>query len=67
MMEKIEFTVLPDGRILDLRPMYYNKPPLVYKEGTWIAFEGEPEEVLESKPLNSDEVSELTSSIYPLQ
>lgn len=63
MMEKVEFTILPDGKILDLRPMYLNNPPLVYKEGAWVIFEGTQKEIIESQPISSEKISHLTSLI----
>ena len=64
MFNKVEFSVLTDGRILDLRPMYSNKPPLVFKEGSWLNFDGASKEILESKPITSEKVKDLTSSTY---
>ena len=64
MFDKVEFSVLSDGRILDLRPMYTNKPPLVFKEGSWINFQGASKEILESKPIASEKVKDLTASTY---
>ncbi len=61
MMEKVEFTILPDGKILDLRPMYSNNPPLVYKEGAWVIFEGTQKEIIESQPVSWQNVSHLAS------
>ncbi len=67
MIDKIEFTVLPDGRILDLRPMYSNKPPLVYKEGSWITYEGNLKEMLTARPIDSKQAESIASSDYPIQ
>ena len=62
MLEKVEFTMMPDGRILDLRPMYENKPPFVYENGTWVVFKGPSSEVVQSKPLNLSDIRALTSN-----
>jgi len=62
MYDKVEFTVLPDGRFLDLRPMYSNNPALVYENGSWIVFSGSVQEMLESKPVDRDKLKEMTSS-----
>lgn len=67
MLEKVEFSVLPDGRVLDLRPMYENKPPLVYEEGIWVIFKGSYKEVIGSKPINNENAQNLTSSNNILQ
>ena len=67
MLEKVDFTMLPDGRVLDLRPMYENKAPLVYEDGTWVIFKGNPKEVISSKPIDHASVRDLTSSNNLLQ
>lgn len=64
MIDKIEFTLLLDGRILDLRPMYSNQAPLVYKEGSWVIFEGSTEDIIKSTPIDCDNVKVLTSKHY---
>ena len=67
MFEKVEFTMLPDGRVLDLRPMYENKSPLVYEGGAWVIFKGSPKEVIVSKPIDHASVRDLTSNSTLLQ
>lgn len=61
MHEKVEFTMLPDGRILDLRPMYSNNPALVYTNGSWTIYNGPLKEMLESKPIDREKIREYTS------
>jgi len=62
MYDKVEFTILPDGRILDLRPMYSNNPALVYEKGTWIVYNGSSQEMLESKPVDREKLKDMNSS-----
>jgi hypothetical protein len=67
MLEKVDFTMLPDGRVLDLRPMYENKSPLVFEDGTWVIFKGNPKEVIGSRPIDNASVRDLTSISNLLQ
>lgn len=67
MTEKIEFSVLSDGRILDLRPMYSNSPPLVYDNGIWTIFEGSQNDIIYSNPIDHERVKDLTSCISLIQ
>jgi len=62
MYDKVEFTALPDGRILDLRPMYSNNSALVYENGSWVVYNGSVQEMLKSKPIDRDKLKELTSN-----
>lgn len=64
MLDKVEFSVLSDGRILDLRPMYSNNPPLVFKEGSWVAFDGLPGDIVDSQPIDKERVKDIISSAY---
>lgn len=61
MYDRVEFTMLPDGRILDLRPMYANNPALVYENGSWIIYNGSVKEMLESKPIERERIKDITS------
>lgn len=55
------FSVLEDGRVLDVEPMEDAKPPLVFTPGKgWEAFR-DYEALLESMPISDEEADRLTS------
>lgn len=62
MFDKVEFAMLPDGRVLDLRPMYSNSPALIFERGNWIVYNGSVSEMLESKPVEREKIREITSN-----
>jgi hypothetical protein len=50
------YSVLEDGRILDIQPMESGKWPLVLKNGKWTEFEGTLGDVTHSRPMMPDVV-----------
>ena len=65
MFEKVEFTMLESGTIIDLRPMYENKPPLRFEGGNWVAYNGSQKDILNSKPIDFETIKILTMSSSP--
>lgn len=65
MFEKIEFTILENGIILDLRPMYENKPPLHFQKGSWVTYNGNTNEILKAKPVDCESIKALTKASTP--
>lgn len=59
MLEKVEFSQLPDGKILDLRPMYMNNSPLVYEEGEWVLYRGTSDQIINSRPVKKQDIDNI--------